>query len=194
LSQDRTYTNEELIDGCLANDRICQEALYRKNFPAMMSMCLRYTKDKEAAMEIVNNGMLRVFQKIDKYSQTGSLEGWIRKICYHAISDYFKKNSKYLKFLVFDSDNNQNLEKPDEKSPEENLFYADIIELVKKLPENTEKVFRLHAIDGYTHKEIAERLNLSEGTSKWHLNSARTKLKEMLQHLDSNEKKENYAR
>jgi len=159
----------------------------------MMSMCLRYTKDQETAMEIVNNGMLRVFQKIDKYSQTGSLEGWIRKICYHAVSDYFKKHSKYLQFLVFDTDTYATEAKPDEKSPEENLYYADLVELVTRLPENTEKVFTLYAIEGYTHREIADMLDLSEGTSKWHLNSARKKLKEMLAYREQIEKKENYA-
>lgn len=185
MSTGRTYTNDELVTGCIANDRVYQEVLYRQNFPALMSMCLRYTKDRETAMEIVNNAMLRVFQKIDKYSHTGSLEGWIRKICYHAVSDYFKKHSKYLQFLVF-----EDKETVDVSAPDDGLFYADIIQLVQKLPENTEQVFRLFAIDGYTHKEIATQLGISEGTSKWHLNSARTKLKAMIAEL---EKKEKYA-
>lgn len=185
MSSTGTYTNEELVTGCKANERKYQEALYRKVFPSMLSMCMRYTKDEEAALDMVNTGMLRVFQKIDQYSFTGSLEGWIRKICYHAMADHFKKHSKYLSFLVFEE-----RDKTDTSSPDEGLHYADILDMLNHLPEKTERVFRMHAIDGYTHKEIGLSLDISEGTSKWHLNSARTKLKEMLSAL---EKKEKYA-
>lgn len=154
--------------------------MYRRYFPLMMAMCMRYTRDNEKALEIINNGFLKVFKKIDTFSFKGSFEGWIRKIVFHCISDYFKKESRYLRFMVF--------EDADKDFPEQslsNLYLEDILKLVDKLPEVTAHVFRLHAIEGYTHAEIATRFDISPGTSKWHLSSARKKLKELIKNSSS---------
>ncbi len=172
----RTHTERELVEGCVQNDRIYQEALYRRYLPTMMQMCMRYTDDRQQAMEIVNNGMLRVFKKIDTFEFKGSLEGWVRKLVYHSLSDYYKKHSKYMHFLVF--------EERDEivrQEPIDNLYLEDLLRMVRQLPDNTQEVFRLYAIEGYTHTEIGQRLGLSEGTSKWHLSKARKILKQMIQ-------------
>ncbi len=167
------HTDEELVHGCLQNDRYFQELLYRKYFPSMMRMCMRYAGDSVVAMEIINNGFLRVFKKIEKYSGKGSLEGWIRRLVFHALSDYFKKQSKSVHFLA--------LEDHDAKSTYnqglEDLYLEDLLLLVDQLPDATRQVFYLYAIEGFTHPEIAEKLDISVGTSKWHLSNARTKLK-----------------
>ncbi|MEM8908821.1 MAG: sigma-70 family RNA polymerase sigma factor [Bacteroidota bacterium] len=165
------YSEKQLVEGCIRNDRRCQELLYRKHFQTMIGMCLRYTDDREVAMEIVNNGFLRVFKKLDTFSFKGSLEGWIRKLVYHSLSEYFKKNAKYLQFLVF--------EERDAKIQEDALsqvYVEDILKMVDLLPPATQEVFRLYAIEGYSHVEIAERIDISVGTSKWHLSNARKKL------------------
>lgn len=177
----RTYTDQELVQGCAKNDRKHQEFLYRKYFDKMMHMCLRYTEDKDIAMQIVNNGFLRAFKKIEQFSFKGSLEGWIRKIVYHSLSDYYKKHSKYLQFLVF--------EEKEEAIPEtalSNMYAEDILKLVNKLPPATKMVFQLYAIEGYPHKEIAAQLNISIGTSKWHLSTARKTLKQLINNSITN--------
>ena len=172
----KEYTERDLVDGCIRNDRYCQELLYRKHFDTMIRMCIRYTEDREIAMEIVNNGFLRVFQKLDKFSFKGSLEGWIRKLVYHSLSEYYKKHSKYLQFIVLeDRDstiNDHALSK---------IYEEDLLKLVDKLPPATKEVFRLFAIEGFTHNEIAKRTSISVGTSKWHLSVARKKLKQLIQ-------------
>jgi len=171
----RTYSDQELVQGCTNNDRKHQELLYRKYFDSMMHMCLRYTEDRDIAMQIVNNGFLRVFKNIDRFSFKGSLEGWIRKIVYHSLSDYYKKHSKYIQFLVF--------EEKEEAIPEtalSNMYAEDILNLVNELPPATKTIFQLYAIEGYPHKEIAEQLNISIGTSKWHLSTARKTLKRLV--------------
>jgi RNA polymerase sigma factor (sigma-70 family) len=176
-------TEIELIEGCAANERRAQEAFYRRFFPEMWRMCLRYTRSEDTAMEIVNAGMLRVFQKIHTFEQRGSLEGWVRRIVWHALADHFRSQKQYLHFLVF--------EERDEKVPETgpDQFYADdILKMVGKLPPATQQVFRFFAIEGYSHREISVEMNISEGTSKWHLNNARTILKELLN------KQENFHR
>ncbi len=170
------YTEQELVEGCVRNERRAQEAFYRQFFPEMLRMCLRYTHDESTAIEIVNNGFLRVFKKLHTYAFKGSLEGWVRRLVYHSMADYFRDNARYLHFLV--------LEERDDVVPERShdVFYEeDILKAVGMLPPVSQEVFRLYAIEGYSHAEIAENLNISEGTSKWHLSTARQKLREQLE-------------
>ena len=175
----KNWTERELVDGCVRNDRRAQEALYRRFFPGMMRMCLRYTRDEGRAMEIVNNGFLRVFKKLDTFAFKGSLEGWVRRLVYHSVADHFREHAKYYHFLVFEERDATVLETGNDR-----FFEEDILREVRALPPTSQEVFRLYAIEGFSHNEIAERLGMSEGTSKWHLSTARAKLREQLETLD----------
>jgi RNA polymerase sigma-70 factor (ECF subfamily) len=175
----RKYTDEQLVNGCVTNDRFWQEQLYRRFFPGMMEMCLRYADDREEAMTIVNNGFLRVFKKIHLFSFKGSLEGWVRRLVWHSLADYYRDQSRYMHFLVFEE-----RDAPLHHSPEQNLYAEDILKMVGRLPPASQEVFRLYAIEGYSHAEIADRMGISEGTSKWHLSTARQKLKAMMKTVD----------
>jgi RNA polymerase sigma-70 factor (ECF subfamily) len=173
------YTEKELVEGCVSNDRWLQEALYRRFFPAMLRMCRRYTDQDEEAMEIINTGFLRVFQKIHLYHFSGSLEGWIRRLIFHSIADYYRQRDRKLHFL--------DLEDRDAPVPEgvlSRLYCEDLLQLVERLPGATQEVFWLFAVEGLTHQEIAARLGISEGTSKWHLSNARQKLKALMVQSD----------
>ncbi|MEE9438102.1 MAG: RNA polymerase sigma factor [Saprospiraceae bacterium] len=165
----------QLIDGCKQNDRKSQEQLYRCLFDKMLAMCRRYTQDEDKQITIINDGFLKVFKKIDTYNYSGSFEGWVRRLVFNSLSDYFRKENKYLKFMIF---NDEDIDKGYE--PAQELYYQDIIKLTDFLPSKTKKVFYKYAIEGYTHKDIGKTLNISEGTSKWHLSEARKKLKELL--------------
>ena len=138
-------------------------------------MCRRYTRDEDTAIEIANNGFLRVFKKIHLFEFKGSLEGWIRRLVYHSMADYYRKNARYLHFLVLEDHDHgtaaQGLE---------SFFEEDNLRAVRTLPPTSQEVFRLYAIEGYNHAEIAQNLSMSEGTSKWHLSTARQKLREMI--------------
>jgi len=175
-----TYTDEELVRGCQRNDRHYQEALYRKYFASMMRMTMRYAHSQEQGVDIVNNGMMRVYKKIGQYSFKGSLEGWIRKLVYHSMADYFRKYNREVRFLELE-------DRDEARTPDglNNLYVEDLLDLVERLPPATQEVFKLYAIEGYKHQEIANHLGISEGTSKWHLSTARQKLKELIeQHYD----------
>jgi len=165
----------QLIEGCKANDRQSQERLYRLFFDKMLSMCRRYTQDEDQQITIINDGFLKVFKKIDQYSYEGSFEGWVRRLIFTSLSDYFRKENKYLKFMIFEKEDT-----PISALPEESLYYLDVIELVNLLPNRTKEVFQKYAIEGYTHKDIGEELGMSSGTSKWHLSEARKKLQSLL--------------
>lgn len=165
----------KVIQGCIANNRKSQEKIYRHFFPVMERMIRRYTQDDDQVMSIMNNGFLRVFKKVHLYEHKGSFEGWIRRLIYHSLSDYFRSNSKDLKFLVFDDISR---ERP--ITANNSLYYEDLIKLVHKLPEKHMKVFQLYAIEGYLHREISEQMNISEGTSKWYLSEARKVLQKSI--------------
>lgn len=166
---------QELINGCIQNSRKHQEQLYRKFFPAMLAMCRKYLSDEEEVLDILNQGFLKVFQKIDTFEKKGSLEGWIRRLIFRTLADHFRSKKSYLKFMV--------MEEKDQPLPEnavQSLIYDDLMQLVKALPGTSKEVFLLHALEGYTHIEIGEKLGISEGTSKWHLSNARKILKEKI--------------
>lgn len=163
------------MQDCTDNDRRAQEAVYRQYFPVMLSMCRRHTNDQETAFTIINDGMLKVFKNISSYNYEGSFEGWIRRIVYRALSDYFRKENKYIKFLVFEEK-----EKETQQNALAGLYYDDLLQLTQSLPDKMSKVFHMYAIEGYNHQEIGEQLDMSDGTSKWYLSEARKELKKRL--------------
>ena len=165
-----------LIEGCIRNERSSQERFYRQFFPPMMRMVQRYTQDQDEAMTILNNGFLRVFKKLHTYSYKGSLEGWVRRLVFHSLSDYFRsKKNKNVHFLEL-----ADRDKPIANEVYANLYFEDLVKLLDYLPPASAEVFQLYAIEGYSHAEIADRLMISQGTSKWHLSTARQKLQELL--------------
>ncbi|MBI1225673.1 MAG: sigma-70 family RNA polymerase sigma factor [Bacteroidetes bacterium] len=184
MFQKKQHTDEELVKGCVANDRYWQEQFYRRFFPTMMEMCLRRTDDKDEAMSIVNNGFLRVFKKIHLYSFKGSLEGWVRRLVWHSLADYFRDQQKYVHFLVFEE-----RDEPVYANTASQLYVEDILKMVNSLPPASAEVFRLYAIEGFSHAEIGEQLGISDGTSKWHLSTARQQLRKMIHQQETS----NYA-
>jgi RNA polymerase sigma factor (sigma-70 family) len=176
------FNELDIAKRCAANERQAQELLYRRFFQTMLQMCLRYTGgDKDRALEILNDGCLRVFKKINLYEGRGSLEGWIRRLIFHAVSDYYKANNNYLKNIVFDELPIENQPKSREKEGAlSTLFFEDLLVLVDYLPPATRQVFKLYAVEGFSHAEISEQLGITTGTSKWHLSEARNKLKTLL--------------
>ncbi|MBK8698919.1 MAG: RNA polymerase sigma factor [Saprospiraceae bacterium] len=168
----QSYNEEELVKACAQNDRRAQEVFYRTYFPAMWAMTIRYMQDEDKAMEVLNLGFLKVFLNLERYEFKGSLEGWIRRIIYNTMIDFVRKNNKYVRFMVFEDHDIA----ASETGPS-NLYEEDLLKEVDKLPPATKEVFVLYAIEGYTHKEIADKTSMSEGTSKWHLSHARQLLK-----------------
>ena len=169
---------EQLIQGCIRNERGAQEKLYRLFYPRMMAVVRRYIDHDEQAEEVMNNGFLRAFQKVKQYNFQGSFEGWLRKIIFHAVADYVKQNNNYASKMVF-------VEKDQcvEKDHADKLYYDQLMKLVHALPEATRTVFNMYVMDGFTHREIGNLLGISEGTSKWHLSEGRKILKEKIERM-----------
>jgi RNA polymerase sigma-70 factor (ECF subfamily) len=180
----QTSELEDLIRGCIRNERAAQETLYRTFYPRMMAVVRRYIDRDEQAEEVLNNGYLRAFQKIGQYTFQGSFEGWLRKIVFHAVSDYVKQNARYNEKVV--------LAEKDEyvqKDHADRLYYNQLLKLVHGLPEATRAVFNMYVMEGYSHKEIGKILGISEGTSKWHLSEGRRQLKDKIERAELHLKK-----
>lgn len=153
-------------------------------YPKMMSLVKRYIDHEMQAEEVLNNGFLRAFQKVEQYTFQGSFEGWLRKIVFHAVSDYVKQNMKYSEKVVL-------VEKDQyiHKDHADRLYYNELMELVQSLPNSTRAVFNMYVMEGFAHKEIGKMLGISEGTSKWHLSEGRRILKEKIEKLNLHLKK-----
>lgn len=180
----QTSELQELIEGCIRNERSAQEKLYHLFYSRMMGVVRRYIDQEMQAEEVLNNGFLRAFQKIDQYTFQGSFEGWLRKIVFHAVSDYVKQNVRYNEHIML-------VEKDQliHKDHADRLYYNQLLELVQSLPDATRAVFNMYVMEGFSHKEIGKALNISEGTSKWHLSEGRRMLKDKIEKLQLHIKK-----
>jgi RNA polymerase sigma factor (sigma-70 family) len=168
---------QEMLDGSLANKRKAQEALFRHFYGFAMSIALRYSRDEMDAADIVSHAFVKIFKSIHSFdSSKGSLHAWIKKIVVNEGLDHIKSRKRF----------SDNVELETVPEPEindsviEQMGAEEIMEIVKKLPPATHAVFVLYAVEGYNHREIGQKLNISEGTSKWHLSEARKFLQKQL--------------
>lgn len=182
-------TLPEILEGCLCNDRKCQELLYKQFYGYAMGVCMRYVPNREEAVEVVNDGFLKIFQKVQMYDADKPFKLWLRRIMINTALDHYRQNAKFqhhedisvAENVIASSDNNNAYSQ---------LAHEELIELIQQLTPAYRTVFNLYVIDGYSHEEIAQKLGISEGTSKSNLARARENLRNMLLKKGSNE----YAR
>ncbi|MCU0445913.1 MAG: sigma-70 family RNA polymerase sigma factor [Microscillaceae bacterium] len=178
---------QTIIQGCRAGKAKYQEMLYELYYGKMMSVCLRYARDREEARDILQEGYIKVFNGIANFKGDGSLEGWIRRIMVNTAINHYHKNKKYNLHSSIEEDFNDPPENAlyDDKVIQE-MNYEDLLKLIRTLPPAYQTVFNLYVLEGYNHKEIGELLNINEGTSKSNLAKARMKLQKQLnQWLDN---------
>jgi RNA polymerase sigma factor (sigma-70 family) len=167
----------DIITACKKGDRKAQERLYKNYYRAMMTICLRYTKNDEDAIEVLNNGFLKVFKNIQRYdSSQAGLYTWIRTIVINSCLDFIKQKQRLEKV----NELSENVEVHIAPEAIEKIKTTELLQLIRRLAPATGAVFNLYVIEGYNHKEIAQLLNISEGTSKWHLSDARKNLQQLI--------------
>ncbi len=174
------FGNDEnrLVKSCVNFDRQAQNFLFQKYSNKMMSICFRYSRNKEDAEDSLTEGFFRVFEKIHTYQGLGSLEGWIRKVIVNVAIEKYNKGSKLYKEVNVES---LNLIQNSYNDIYCELNTQELINQIQMLPPTYKMVFNLFVFEGFKHKEIAEKLNISEGTSKSNLSDARTWLKKRLE-------------
>lgn len=179
---------DELVKRCKAGQRKAQELLYKQFAGKMLGVCLRYATHRMEAEDMLQNGFIRVFQKIDDYRGEGSFEGWVRRIMVHCSIEYYRHHHKLMQLVDMDEAG----EEPSVNGTAASSLEAkDLLLLIKSLSPGYRMVFNLYAIDGYSHKEIAQMTGMSEGASKSQLSRARAILKEQV--LKMEKKRYEYA-
>lgn len=170
----KTFTLDDLMQGCKAGDSKMQELLYKQTAPTMFAICMRYAKDRMEAEDSLQMGYVKVFQKIKEYRGEGSFEGWMKRVMVNTAIESYRKNLRSLSVVQIDDMYDQ----PATGFDFNKLGMQDLMGLVNQLADGYRVVFNMYAIEGYSHKEIAETLGISEGASKSQLSRARAILKE----------------
>ena len=170
--------HSKLIKGCKANERAAQEGLYKLFYADMLRLCYRYLKSDELSKEALNTGFLKVFQHIGTFDEKkGELGGWIRTIIVRTCIDLGRKEIKFNKEIGV-------LEEAEDvfllPAVLNKLYAEDLLKYIRLLPDATRLVFNLSVIEGYSHGEIGEQLNIGESTSRWHLSEGKKMLRGML--------------
>jgi RNA polymerase sigma-70 factor (ECF subfamily) len=174
--------DNSIIEGCRSNNKSAQEKLYHLFYRYGMSISLPYTNSEEEAMEVVNDGFIKVFKNINVFDEKKKFRVWFRRIMVNSAIDHFRKNKNH--YYHIDTDD---ISIPDfNDNVIDTLSAEEIMNLVQNLPPAYKMVFNLYALDGFKHSEIANMLNISIGTSKSNLAKARNKLKVAIDTLNSN--------
>jgi RNA polymerase sigma-70 factor (ECF subfamily) len=174
---------EEIILGCINKNKVSQEKMFKLYYGKLMSLCLRYTSDRDTAQEILQEGFIKVFDKINTFESSGSFEGWIKRIITNTALDYLRKSKKFNWVEENEINTKESFSDPLESVEFEYDFQlkANIaLEAIQQLSPAYKTVFNLYVLENYSHKEIAELLGISEGTSKSNLAKAKMNLQKII--------------
>lgn len=173
-------TEQELLKGCLEERQDCQRELYKRFAGKMMVVCMRYAKDRYEAEDMLQDGFMKIFDNIGKFKQEGSLEGWIRRIMVNTALNKIRTNK--MKFEDLEAGNYQFVDT--DSSAIDKLSEQSILEIIQRLPNGYRYVFNMYAIEGFTHKEIADTLGIEEASSRSQYAKARKYLQNQITHLE----------
>lgn len=179
----KAYMDEkQLIEGCIRNDRLCQEALFKRYAGKMKAVCMRYMRQSDEAEDVLQEGFIKLFKSLHQYTFQGSFEGWIRKIM---VNTALTKMSRMSFKLEVDLIENYH-DVFDYRDIIENISAKEIRTMISELPDGYRLVFNLYVMEGYSHKEIAETLGVTENTSRSQLLKARLALQNKLKKTEIN--------
>ena len=170
-----------LANKCIEGDQRAQRKLFEMYAPKMMGVCLRYMKDHAQAEDVLQDGFVKVFTKLEKYSGNGSLEGWVRRIIVNTALDQLRKSNKFNANVSMDEVGYKVESDADVLA---SLIEEDLLKLIQEMPTGYKTVFNMFAIEGYSHKEIGEKLGVSENTSKSQYSRAKAYLRIKVEELE----------
>ena len=170
-------SDEELVQRCINKDAVAQEYLFKRFSGKLLGLCSRYCDSLEEAEDVMQDGFIKIFQKIESFRNQGSLEGWMKRIMVNTALDAFRKN-KNSRFSI----DIETIEYPSANhSVTDSMEARDLMKVIQSMPTGFRTVFNLFAIEGYPHKEIAQMLGITESTSKSQYSRARAYLQKILQ-------------
>jgi RNA polymerase sigma factor (sigma-70 family) len=171
-------SDEELVLRCIRKEKQAQEHLFKFFSGRMLGLCSRYADSIEEAEDIMQEGFIKIFNKLDSFRNQGSLEGWMKRIMVNTALDHFRKNKNFrysidIETIEYTSESNQHVL--------ESIGAKDLMKVIKSMPKGFRTVFNLYAIEGYAHKEIGDLLGISESTSKSQYSRARVYLQKIIE-------------
>ncbi len=184
------YTLEDIVKGCQVGDRKFQELLYNGTSAKMLGVCMRYAKDHFEAEDIMQTAYVKLFRKLNDFRGEGSFEGWMRRIMVHTSIEFYRKRLRTLNVVDIEETNEKEASTSFDMS---SLNVKDLMRLVQNLSSGYRMVFNMYAIEGYSHKEIAEQLGITEGASKSQLSRARAILREQVLKLEGYRNEANFG-
>lgn len=188
----KTIELKKILDQCKKNDRKAQKMIYDSYYNRYFTLCLRYLNSNELASESVNELFFKAFTKLNDLNDLALFEGWMKRICINVCLNKIKKNKEHLTVDINHSDH-LFIDKI-QNDALSTISMEELLSMVKKLPTQMRNVFNLYIIDGYKHSDIAKMLDISEGTSKYHLHQARLKLQKAILANDDFDKKQRLKR
>lgn len=176
LESNQIIQESDLIKGCLSGSRKMQEALYTRFASKMYAVCLRYSKNADDAQDLLQEGFIKIYKNLEKYRGDGSFEGWVRRIFVNTSIEHLRKTVNINQL----SETHENTIEDSEWNALDNFAEKDIIKMVQELSPGYRQVFNMYVVEGYSHKEIADMLGISEGTSKSQLARSKAILQKMI--------------
>jgi len=170
-------TEEQMLAGSIKNNASAQEAFYNKFSPKMLGVCYRFAKNREDAEDMLQEGFIKIFTQLHQYRNEGALEGWIRRIVVHTCINVLKKNKKFAESVDIIHANSIHVK---EDMIPSIMQAKQVVECIRMLPMGYKTVLNLYAIEGYSHKEIAEMLDIEESTSRSQYTRAKAMLEDIL--------------
>jgi RNA polymerase sigma-70 factor (ECF subfamily) len=167
---------KELVAGCLKGDRRCQQKLFESYYGRMLGVCMRYATDRDDARDIVQDAFIKIFQKLSQYNFSSPLGAWMRRIAVNTAIDRYR--SKATEPVIEDIDTAYTCH--DAHDVVSDISHEEMLSCLNDLPDGYRLIFNMHVIEGFSHKEISELLNISEGTSKSQLSKAKGFLQKLL--------------
>jgi len=176
---------DKILKGCQANNSFAQKALYTKFAPTMFGICLRYAADYHSAEDILQDGFIKVFKNISKFRGEGSLEGWMKRIFVNTSIEYYRKVAKSFRLSPLEVAGDS----PFFDKQLVELERNELLELIQQLPDGYRLVFNLYVIEGFTHEEISNNLNINVGTSKSQLARSKKYLRKLIKAQKASEER-----
>lgn len=167
-------SEEELIKGCLSSIPAFQQMLYKRYAAKMLTVCMRYADNQEEAEDVLQEGFIIVFEKMHQFRMQGSFEGWIRRIMVNKSLEHLRKSSKIFPVMNINNVKDHFISTEDVLTT---LASKELLKMIQELPPMYKMVFNLYVFEGMSHKEIAAKVGIAEGTSKSNLSDARSLLK-----------------
>jgi len=175
------YSEEEIIAGCRKKNRALQEHVYKLYYSLFLKVCARYAKNMRDAEQLLNDGFLKIFTQSEHFKSNGSFVGWMKRVMVNTCLDYLRGSALKEEMIMHVNSipaEESNLSVTNEGI--ESIEFRDLLKIIQELPAMTRTVFNLFVFDGFNHKEISEQLDISEGTSHWHVHQARNMLQKKI--------------